>query len=451
MGTYSSFGLLWNWRFGPMNFVAGRTVSCCMAPIHQGGGFDDRFLSKLSKVDQQGIESFLTNLVREKRFLQVVFNVMVDGVVVLRPNLEVLYINNAAVELLGITRRQRIYREHFNNLVEVPTFHELLSGFALKREKIMHAEVEIPAPSGRWLSVSILPLEDELNVQPGASVMIIHDATEVRMAQQEREKLERATTLARLTTSLAHEIKNPLNSLQIHAQLLNRAVHQKRMSELERERVLKSSDIILEEISRLSEVVNNFLTAVRPTRPVKDKADINRLIEHVYATVQPEMDARGIGCVLRLDREIPVVQIDTAQITQAILNLLKNSMEAVDELKEKLEKRRREGGLGDEEEVEDSWRPAIEINTRIMDNYYVIHVQDNGPGISEENLNQVLEPYYTTKFSGTGLGLAIVSRIVEEHGGEMHINSRRGAGTGVAIRLPLDGQPVRLLEAQSES
>lgn len=413
--------------------------------MQPGSGFDDRFLSKLSKVDRQGIESFLTNLVREKRFLQVVFNAMLDGLVVLRPNLEVLYINNAAVELLGITRRTHIYREHFANLVDVPDFRELLSRFALNREKMMHTEIELPAPQHRWLSVSILPLDEEFNLQAGASVMIIHDNTEVRHIQQEQEKLERATTLARLTTSLAHEIKNPLNSLQIHAQLLNRAIKDKRPNSTDRERIVQSSDIILEEISRLSGVVNDFLTAVRPTRPIKDKADINKLIKHVFATLQPELESRGITCTLRLDSDIPPVHVDTAQLTQAMLNLVKNSMEALEEQSEATAAEKRGAAVS-----EDPWSPVLEIQTRDSDDYYQVRVSDNGPGISEENLKQVLEPYYTTKFSGTGLGLAIVSRIIEEHGGAMEISSHPGTGTIVTLRLPTNGRPVRLLENKSD-
>jgi len=414
-------------------------------PAGGGSGFDDRFLAKVSKIDRQGIEAFLANLVQEKKFLQIIFNAMLDGLVVLRPNLEVLYINNAAVELLGITRITRLYRENFVSLVDVPGFQELLSRFALNHEKTVRAEIEMPAPNHRWLSVTILSLDSELNVQPGASVMIIHDNTEARQAQQERQKLERATTLARLTTSLAHEIKNPLNSLQIHAQLLNRAVNDKHTSRTDRERVRTSSGVILEEISRLNDVVNNFLTAVRPTRPIKDKADINRLIEHVYATLKPELEQRGISCHVRVDREIPLVHIDTAQITQAVLNLAKNSMEALEEQAAELALQERAGMPAPM-----PWHPAMEIQTRAVDAHYQIRVHDNGPGISEEDLRQVLEPYYTTKFSGTGLGLAIVSRIVEEHGGQMEIASHPGAGTSVTLMLPMDGVPVRLLTDHSE-
>lgn len=410
--------------------------------IQKTGGFDDRFLAKLSKVDQQGIENFLTSLVREKQFLHVLFNAVLDGLVVLRPNLEVLYINNSAVELLGISRRGRIYREQFSTLVDVPAFRELLARFALKRERIVRAEIEIPEPNARWLEVSILPLEAELGKSAsGDSVVVIHDNTAGKLAQEEREKAGRSETLARLTASLAHEIKNPLNSLQIHAQLMNRALHDPDRRASDHERILQSSDVILEEISRLNRVVNDFLTAVRPTRPMKNRADINRLIEHVYATLQPELEARGIICSLRLDRDIPPVEIDPAQMTQVVLNLLKNSMEALEEQREALASRPASlAGAAQE------WRPTLEIHTRmLLDERYLVKIVDNGPGIPEENLRRVHEPYFTTKFSGTGLGLAIVSRIVEEHGGLMHIASEPGKGTVVSISFLLDGRPVRLL------
>ncbi len=414
-----------------------------MAGLQKSGGFDDRFLSKLTKVDRQGIETFLTGLVREKQFLQVVFNAMLDGLVVLRPNLEVLYINNAAVELLGIRGRSRIYREHFAGLVDVPAFRDLLGRYALNREKIVRVEIEIESPETRWLDVSILPLDAELNHQAGTSVVFIHDNTEVRKAQEERDRMGRVDTLARLTASLAHEIKNPLNSLQIHAQLLRRALNEPKPRKTDRERIQKSSDVILEEISRLNSVVNDFLTAVRPTRPMKDKADINRLIEHVYETLQPELESRGVECVLRLDRDIPPVQVDPAQVTQAVLNLVKNSMEALQEHKERLWE-----AAETPRELRD-WKPAMEIQTRISEDRYLVRVADNGSGISDDNIKKVLEPYYTTKFSGTGLGLAIVSRIVEEHGGSMDIASQEGAGTVITISLPMNGRPVRLLEAKT--
>lgn len=406
-----------------------------MSHIPNTSGFDDRFLAKLSKVDRQGIETYLTNLVREKHFLQVVFNAVLDGLVVLRPNLEVLYINDAAVELLGINKRARIYREHFASLVDLPGLKDMLARFALNHDEPLRTEIEVGQPATRWMDVSIRPIESSNNLT-GTAVVIIHDITEIREAQAQREKADRVDTLARLTASLAHEIKNPLNSLQIHAQLLNRALKEPDPSRVDPARVEQSSNVMLEEINRLNKVVNDFLAAVRPTRPMKNSTDINALIQHVHATLLPEMEARGIACQLQLDHEISPVQIDQAQLTQAVLNLVKNSMEALQERKD---------ADKPAEADDDEWTPTMQIQTRITNDHYQVRIADNGAGISEENILKVLEPYYTTKFSGTGLGLSIVSRIVEEHGGVMDIASRPGTGTVVTLTLPLDGKPIRLL------
>src|SRR5690606_9197162 len=208
--------------------------------------------------------------------------------------------------------------------------------------------------------------------------VVIRDDADVMRGREEQERAGRSATVAKLTARLAHDIKNRLNSLQIHAQLLNRTLREPKLKAAERERVTHSSNIILEEISRLNRVVNDFLTAVRPTRPLKNKADINRLIEHVYATLQPELESRGIECQLRLDREIPSLDIDPAQVTQVFLNLLKNSMEA---LEEKQEQVTNQPGPGDE-----TWRAAMEIQTRLVENQCVIRISDNGPGIPEEDL-----------------------------------------------------------------
>jgi signal transduction histidine kinase len=120
-------------------------------------------------------------------------------------------------------------------------------------------------------------------------------------------------------------------------------------------------------------------------------------------------------------------------------------MEALQEQREMLQ------SLADLSAEQLHWKPSMEIQTRIVDDTYLVRVSDNGAGISDDDLKKVLEPYYTTKFSGTGLGLAIVSRIVEEHGGSMEIASQAGTGTVITLKLPLDGKPIRLLEDSRES
>jgi two-component system sporulation sensor kinase A len=171
-------------------------------------------------------------------------------------------------------------------------------------------------------------------------------------------------------------------------------------------------------------VVNDFLSAVRPTRPLFQKANINNHVGRVAETIRPEAESRGVSLALNLDHDIPPVDFDPNQITQALLNLLKNSLEA----------------------LEGSPAPAIELRTALEDSGYLIRVIDNGLGIPESEMKKILEPYFTTKFSGTGLGLAIVSRIVEEHRGTLEVLSGPGKGTCATMRFPLESRPVRLLE-----
>lgn len=402
------------------------------------GSFEDRFLTKLPKIDRQEIEGFLTNLVRDKHLLQVVFNALVDGVVVLRPDLTVLFANDVAIDFLRINSRSKILGERIGTLSKIPDFTRLVSRFALDHKKMVGVEIETPQPNGKFLDISILPIEGDTPSQMGSSVVIIHDATETRKREEIRNREERMHTLGKLTMSLAHEIKNPLNSLQIHAQLMQRTLKDPEPSHTDKERLLASSEIIVDEIRRLNSVLNNFLDAVRPSRPLKATVEVGKLLQHVADTLAPETDAAGIDVRVQFDHDVAPLEVDQDQLTQAILNLVKNSMEAI---KEKIEMQE------NDEHAEENWQPGIEIREDVVDEFLRIRIKDNGVGIPEENLHQILEPYYTTKFSGTGLGLAIVSRIVNEHGGKIDISSYPGKGTSVNIYLPLKSKPVRLLES----
>jgi nitrogen-specific signal transduction histidine kinase len=424
--------------------LRGKPAGGYVKVMQKSGSFEDRFVAKLSKIDRQEIEAFLGNLVREKNFLQVVFNAMLDGILVLRPSLEILYANDSALELLGIASKRRIVGERAATLVGIQSFRDLITRFALSRERIQGADVEVPEPSARMLSVSIIPLEGDNEPQSGSAIVIIHDMTQAHQAAEQKRKAERTATLANLTAGLAHEIKNPLNSLQIHAQLLQKALNDPRPKKSDKSRTLQSSEIIVEEIKRLSRVVDDFLRAVRPTRPMVQRTDINRLVERAVATMEPEAQARGVRFNVRLDHDIPPMEVDPNQITQALLNLVKNALEAL------TADPGTEGNAGTAC-VRPNQRNEchVEIRTEVRGSDYLIRVADNGPGIPEEHLRRIFEPYFTTKFSGTGLGLAIVSRIVEEHHGHMNIVSEPGHGTVVTLSFPLEERPVRFLSSEN--
>jgi two-component system, sporulation sensor kinase E len=389
----------------------------------QRSSFEGKFLSKLSKIDRRDIEGFLSHLVSEKNFLEVIFNAMVDGVIVLRPNLEVMYSNNRALELLNLTARRRIVGERLTDLVNNREFADLVARFALRREQAQ-AEIEFATTPPRFVSAHLIPLEADSGQGAGSVVVMLRDITEARQHEQQQRRADRAIAFATLSAGLAHEIKNPLNSLMIHAQLLKRSLKEKRgRKPADMERVEQSADIVNEEIRRLSGVVDQFLSAVRPTRPLTRESNINTLVDRVIATIRPEAEQKGIRLETAQDHDIPAVEVDPSQMTMAILNLLRNAFEALENTRD----------------------PKVTVRTSMVDGTFAVTVADNGSGIAEEDRARIFEPYFTTKERGTGLGLAIVSRIVDEHGGRMDIFSKPGEGTAVTLIFPAGDRAIRLL------
>ncbi|MGB9692181.1 MAG: sensor histidine kinase [Candidatus Sumerlaeaceae bacterium] len=392
-----------------------------------GQRVSEKFVKKITKADEQQAEAIFSSLLRDRDFLRKIIDALADGLLVVRSNLEILLANEAVWRLLGLaTPSKPIGRR----LTEFPIPSEIakkITRFLLGESEERQFEVELPGHEQRWLQISLSPFKFQSDHEFSELLtIVVRDVTAWYRAEEQRRRAEYWKQMATLAAGLAHEIKNPLNSLQIHAQLLQRALRQKvkRARSLEMQRQLQSSDIIVEEIKRLGCVVNEFLAAVRPSRPMLQRANVNYHIERVLQTIRPEAEARGVRLVTSLDYEIPPVDFDPNQMTQVLLNLLKNALEALSGV---------EGAM-------------IEIATELHRDHYVIRVRDNGHGISAQDLDRIQEPFFTTKATGTGLGLAIVSRIVEEHGGKIQIQSHVGKGTTVVLRFPLSQRAVRMIE-----
>jgi signal transduction histidine kinase len=251
--------------------------------------------------------------------------------------------------------------------------------------------------------------------------MILRDITKSRRTAQQTIESERLNALTLLAAGVAHEIGNPLNSLHIHLQLMERSV-QKLHGEAKAE-LQQSIDIARSEVSRLDSIVTQFLRAIRPSRPQLHPESLNTIIEEAVRFFTPEIHDRDIVVEQELRSDLPLLQLDRDQMKQAFYNVIKNSLEAM----------QRHG--------------TLRIQTDMDDTHVLIRFVDTGRGMSAENLSRVFEPYFTTKPSGTGLGLLIVRRIVREHGGELSIESGKGKGLTVTIRLPYIEKRIRMLEA----
>jgi signal transduction histidine kinase len=265
--------------------------------------------------------------------------------------------------------------------------------------------------------------------------------TERYRRQSEQARARRLTSLATLTSGIAHEIKNPLNSLNIHAQILRGEVREAagagRSPDLAKTQ--RATEVIIEECGRLKHIVEQFIQAARPSAARFEQRDLRPLLEDLERIFRPECEQKRIRLAVTIDPELPPIPIDEHQLLQALRNLLRNAIEA---LAERAEKARAAG---------EDFEPRIELAARLEGDHVSLAVGDNGPGIGEEALEHIFEPYFTTKFSGSGLGLMIVFRIISEHRGALHVDTHPGEGTRFIISLPLEKRPIRLLGYQAPS
>jgi two-component system, sporulation sensor kinase E len=241
------------------------------------------------------------------------------------------------------------------------------------------------------------------HAEPVGHAIILRDITESRRSTEKTIESERFNALTLLAAGVAHEIGNPLNSLHIHLQLMERKV--RKLDGKVKEELQEAIAISRAEITRLDSIVTQFLQAIRPSKPTLHAENVNSMVE---AELRPDL---------------PLLQLDRDQMKQAFYNVIKNSFEAM--------KR----------------RGILRIRTDLDATHANISFTDTGGGMSAESLSRVFEPYFTTKSSGSGLGLLIVRRIVREHGGEMAIESNEGKGLTLTIRLPYLDKRVRMLEA----
>ena len=249
--------------------------------------------------------------------------------------------------------------------------------------------------------------------------MLIRDITQTRRVAEEQIESERLNALTVLAAGVAHEIGNPLNSLNIHLQVLEKKL--KRADKALFESVKGQLDVARGEIKRLDFIIEQFLGAMRPVAPHFELTDLNRVVEEAATFLGPELEDRRIVTRLRLHAGLPLVRLDAAQMKQALYNVIKNASQAM--------------GTGG----------TLVLRTELTDYDVVIQVEDTGKGMSPEVVGNMHQTWFTTRKSGTGLGMLIVRRIVREHGGEMSVQSGEGKGTTVGIALPRQARAARFL------
>ena len=383
-------------------------------------GFLDKLIERLNRVRPEEVQGYLLRLADEKGFLETIFNAIHEGVIVTDLKGRINYLNRAACELFAL-EREKCMGEPLSDRLRGLEWDKLVDA-----GKMVCRDMEVFYPHHRFLNFYVVPLSLDHPAARRAPVpemvgyaVILRDITETRRSTEETIQSEKLTALTLLAAGVAHEIGNPLNSLHIHLQLMERKL--RKLPAGPRAELQKTLDVALDEITRLDSIVQQFLGAIRPAHLEKKLENVNKLVAEAVEFLQPEIEDRNILVEQELRKDLPLIEADRHQLKQAFYNVIKNAFQAM-----------KSGGI-------------LRIRTNVDDHFLSVSFADTGGGISQEDMSKIFEPYFTTKASGSGLGLLIVRRIVREHGGEIDLVSDQGKGLTLTIRLPLRQQAARLL------
>ncbi len=239
-------------------------------------------------------------------------------------------------------------------------------------------------------------------------------------SQKDAEELrsQRLAYVGALAAGLVHEVRTPLNAIQLNAQLL--AEDASNLPENVSTKFARRSQRIYTEVKALTKTLEMFLNFARPPRMATEPLDLNRFLRDLCEFVQPEMDESDIELETHLAPDMYPVVIDQSQFTHVILNILRNASEAIEQRREK----------------DNDFDATIKLSTFEKDKSIRIEIEDNGIGIPPENEEKIFEVFYTTKEKGTGLGLGIVRRIIEDHRGRIEVTDKDSTGAIFNITLP---------------
>lgn len=385
-------------------------------------GFLDKLIERIQLVPPHEISQYLQDLARDRGFLETIFNALLEGIIVTDPQGRIIYLNRAACEFFGLHGPENIGKV----LSEIVP--GLFLNFITEANEVISRDLEVFYPEHRFLNFYVAPLlsdenENLIRTLAGRAI-ILRDITSTRRQAEEALATERSSVATLLASEVAHEIGNPLNSLTIHLQLLERRLA--KLPKEQREELQRSLSIASNEVTRLDQIITQFLKAIRPLPLELRPEELNSVILEVLTFLKHEIENRNITLELALEKNLSPLLLDRDQFKQALYNIIRNSFQAM-----------KEGGL-------------LKIVTGCDETHLWVSIGDTGGGISSDQFDKIFQPYFTTKSDGNGLGLLVVQRVVRAHGGEIMLESAEGKGLIFTIRLPRQDRPVRFLPAREE-
>lgn len=372
-----------------------------------------KILSRLDRLPRENIEKALQEAEKEQGALCNSLDRIPEGVVILEGD-KPLFLNQYALNFFQISESSS-RGTSLTTLIENKEISEWVKNSIINADQGFRGQLHFV--DNKALIVSLESGSRSKAPRFFTFVDITNNLDEV----EEMFRNERIESISQLASAVAHEIKNPLHSLQLHMHILKQEIEKApELAGSQKGKIDKSLSVILDETKRLNDLTNNFSKLGSLKDHYRSPADINGLIESVLGVIHPELKSFGISLSTTFDSRLPKIPVQKEKIYQTILNLLKNAIES----------RSKKNG-------------EISIKTSLVGNCCQIEIHDNGAGISEENLERIFEPYFSTKKEGSGLGLVMVKETIEDHGGSIRVESGK-KGTIFTLYLPIKQAPLKL-------
>jgi C4-dicarboxylate-specific signal transduction histidine kinase len=312
-----------------------------------------------------------------------------------------------------------VYEEHLEG------YRQLTEDVFKGRKGMLQFQTVSETGERRWMETHAAPLRDR-NGEIVALLGITRDIHDRKMAEErirqhqlDLEHVCRVSTLGEMSSTLAHELNQPLCAISSYAQA---CVHLLQTNSMQAKILSDTLDKVVSEAERASSIIARLREWVRKKAPDRRSVTVDRLIHEVTETIRPELDVNAVSLKNEIDSHLPSVYVDPIQIEQVIINLERNALEAM-------------RGTRNGREL------IVRASTRNSD-MIEIAVCDNGPGVPETLTDRIFDSYFTTKRDGMGLGLSIARTIIESHGGAICYRTRESGGAVFRLTLPVRSASV---------
>ncbi len=372
---------------------------------------------ELAKKNEE-LEENLREKEEVKNYLNNILESLTTGVIVVDKEGQITTFNKTAGIITDLAPADCVHKP-LKQVFSTDLFENVIVRSAKTENQALTLDREITTQANRKaiVRISASPVLDQQG-EPIGTVLILQDITRLRRLEEEAQRNQRLRATGEMAAGIAHEIRNPLGSIELFASLLKKDLK----NDPEKEKIIEH---IRSSVKNMDRIISSVLLFAKSPQPSQQQCDINRLLQELIESNTEISIPKNIKAIREFGDEMMLANGDSELLKQVFLNLIRNGVQAMPEGGELILKTERGNGGASGKEIPGEHREFIAIT-----------ITDTGAGVSSNNIEQIFNPFFTTKDKGTGLGLAISHNIIKAHQGTIDVESEEGKGTSFIVRIP---------------